>query len=149
MFQIDIYVGYNSIFLLLLLWDSTFPEITSERCLRVLDIGVVRYSGEVFYNAQCILTCILKSKECIWESEIVFSRNFLWVIMKQYLFLRPTDLLFHKFTMLEFTWCTWWLLTDAQSFELLLNVLGSIYVMIRMPSVKLSFGVRFKVLCDI
>lgn len=29
--QRDIYFGYN-IFLLLLLWDSTFPEITSERC---------------------------------------------------------------------------------------------------------------------
>lgn len=30
--QRDIYFGYNNIFLLLLLWDSTFPEITSERC---------------------------------------------------------------------------------------------------------------------
>lgn len=30
--QRDIYFGCNSIFLLLLLWDSTFPEITSERC---------------------------------------------------------------------------------------------------------------------
>lgn len=30
--QRDIYFGYNNIFLVLLLWDSTFPEITSERC---------------------------------------------------------------------------------------------------------------------
>lgn len=102
MFQIDIYFGYNNIFLLLLLWESAFPEITSERCSRVLGIGVVRYSEEVFYNAQCILTCILKSKEYIWETEIVFSRNFLWAIMKQYPFPHPTDLLLCKFTTLEF-----------------------------------------------
>lgn len=36
MFQRDIYFGYNEIFLLLLLCESTFPEITSERCWRVL-----------------------------------------------------------------------------------------------------------------
>lgn len=148
MFQIDIYFGYNSIFLLLLLWDSTFPEITSERCLRVLDIGVVRYSGEGLYNAQCILTCILKSKACMWETEIVFSRHFLWVIRKQYPFLHPTGLLFHKFTMLEYTWYICCSLTAAESSEFLLNILGSVCVMVRMPSV-LSFGVRVKVLCDI
>lgn len=148
MLQIDIYFGYNNIFLLLLLRDSTFPEITSERCLRVLDMGVVRYSGEEIYNAQCIPTCVLKSKEYIWETELEFSRKSVWVIMKQYPFPCATGLLFHKLTMSEFTRCIWRSLTDAQSLEFLLNILGSVHAVIRMPSVKLAFGLRLKVLCD-
>ena len=70
--------------------------------MRVLDIGVVRCSGEVFYNAQCILTWILKSKEHIWESEIVFLKKFLVSHYETMSFPAPLGLGVQKFTMSEF-----------------------------------------------
>lgn len=66
--------------------------------LRVWGIGVVRQSREGFYNAQCVLTLILGSKELGWDTGVAFPSNLLGVIRKQHPFLHPTELLPHKIT---------------------------------------------------